>query len=333
VTPRCAGGRHSRPIGVEITLAHQIDAAVDVVDRERAIADLAGRQHGVVARAQLVDLGLGRGAITRRLERGRLHRVHREVYAVGHRVLSRRGRWTAAVLAAGPGAVLSHRSAAALWGLRPFGPRRPEVTAVPRRRAGPGVEVHHTRLSYDEVTEQEGIAVTTASRTLLDLAAVLPRRQLERALQEAEVRRLGDLVSLERLLARHPRRRGTATLRCVIASGRAGENATRSDLEESFLALLERVGLARPEVNAPVEIAGRLIECDCVWRPQRLMVELDGHAAHGRRSAFEADRARDRALQAAGWRVVRVTWRQLHAEPATVTADMRELLRSPSFGL
>jgi len=237
----------------------------------------------------------------------------------------------AAVLAAGPGAVLSHRSAAALWGLRPSGPPRPEVTAVPRRRAGPGVHVHHTRLSGDEVTEQEGTPVTTVSRTLLDLAAVLPRRQLERALQEAEVRRLGDMVSLEPLLARHPRRRGTATLRSIVASGRIGENATRSELEERFLAIADRAGLPRPAINAHVEIAGRLVECDCLWRTERLVVELDGHAFHAPRRAFEADRARDRALQVAGWRVVRVTWRQLHAESGRVAADLRALSRSPSL--
>lgn len=237
----------------------------------------------------------------------------------------------AAVLAAGPGAVLSHRSAAALWGLRPFGHRRPEVTAVPRRRAGPGVRVHHTRLSEDEVTEQEGIPVTTVSRTLLDLAAVLPRRQLERALHEAEVRRLGDMVSLDQLLARHPRRRGTAMLRSILVSNRIGENVTRSDLEERFLAFLDGAGLPRPEFNALVEIAGLPIECDCVWRAQRLIVELDGHAFHAPRTAFEADRARDRALQVAGWRVVRVTWRQLHAESGRVAGDLRALLRSSSL--
>jgi hypothetical protein len=181
------------------------------------------------------------------------------------------------------------------------------------------------------VTEREKIPVTTASRTLLDLAAVLPRHQLERALQEAEVRRLGDMVSLEALLVRHPRRRGTATLRSVLASGRIGENVTRSDLEERFLAFLDRAALPRPETNSYVEIAGRLVECDCVWRLQRAIVELDGHATHGPRTAFEADRARDRALQAAGWRVVRITWRQLHREAEGVTADLRELLRSPSF--
>jgi very-short-patch-repair endonuclease len=120
-------------------------------------------------------------------------------------------------------------------------------------------------------------------------------------------------------------------LRSVLASGRIGENVTRSDLEERFLAFLDRAALPRPEINAQVEIAGRLIECGCLWRPQRVIVELDGHAVHGRRDAFEADRARDRALQAARWRVVRVTWRQLHREAERVTADMRELLRSPSF--
>ncbi len=181
------------------------------------------------------------------------------------------------------------------------------------------------------MTELEGIPVTTPSRTLLDLAAVVPRRHLERALQEAEVRRLGDLISLEQLLVLHPRRRGTATLRSILASDRIGENVTRSGLEERFLAFLDRAALPRPEINAHVEIAGRLIECDCLWRPQRVIVELDGHAFHAPRDAFEADRARDRAFQAAGWRVVRVTWRQLHREAERVTADLRELLRSPSF--
>jgi len=232
----------------------------------------------------------------------------------------------AAVLAAGPGALLSHRSAAEAWGLLASGRRRPEVIARTGRRAGPGVEVHHCALEEDERTALNTIPVTTVSRTLLDLAAVVPRQRLERALREAEVRRLGDSASLEVLLERNPRRRGTATIRSVLASGRIGDGVTRSKLEERFGAFLDDAALPRPLLNVHVEIPGRLIECDCLWRTERLIVELDGHAIHGRRAAFEDDRARDRALHAAGWRVVRVTWRQLDREATALAADLRALL-------
>jgi len=235
----------------------------------------------------------------------------------------------AAVLASGPSAVLSHRSAATLWGIHDSRRSRVEVTATGRRRPGPTIEARRGRLPPDGVTTYCGIPVTTVSRTLLDLAAVLNRRQLERALLEAEVRRLGDPTSLATLIDRHPNRRGTAVLRSMLASGRLGENLTRSELEERFLAFVDRAGLARPKTNAYVEIAGRLIECDCLWHTERLIVELDGYATHAPHTSFEADRARDRALQVAGWRVVRITWRQLHAEPARVARDLRVLLATP----
>ena len=232
----------------------------------------------------------------------------------------------AAVLA-GPGVVLSHRSAAAMWGLTAGAPGRVEVSAPTRRRPA-GVDVHRTRLHEDEVTELENIPLTTASRTLLDLAAVLPRNRLERALREAEVRRLGDAASLAVLLERHPRRRGTAALRSILASGRVADGVTRSELEERFLVFLDANALPRPQLNVHLEVHGRLLECDCVWRARRLVVELDGHAAHSPRTAFERDRARDRALHAAGWRVLRITWRQLHREADAVAADLGVLLRS-----
>jgi len=235
----------------------------------------------------------------------------------------------AAVLASGPGAVLSHRSAATLLGI--YHSRRSgiEVTATGRRHPSPKIEARRGRLRADEVTREDGIPVTTVSRTLFDLAAVVNRRQLERALREAEIRRLGDPTSLATLIDRHPNRRGTAVLRSILASGRLGQNLTRSELEECFLAFVDRAGLSRPKANAYVEIAGRLIECDCLWHTERLIVELDGYATHAPRTSFEADRARDRALQVAGWRVVRITWRQLHAEPARVARDLRALLATP----
>ena len=162
-----------------------------------AIAALAGRQHGVVARWQLLAAGIGRGAVEHRLTRGRLLPVHRGVYAVGHAVLAREGHWLAATLAGGSAAVLSHRSAAALWGIRSTARERIEVTVAPGRRATPGIETRRSAIAVDERTTCRGIPVTTPARTLLDLAAVLRPPELERCLEQAEVRHLGDGTSLQ----------------------------------------------------------------------------------------------------------------------------------------
>jgi REase_MTES_1575 len=295
---------------------------------DAAIGELAAHQHGVVARAQLLDLGPGRRAIDHRVERGRLPVVHHGVYAVGHVVLSREGRWMAAVLAAGPGAVLSHRSAAALWGLRHTRRARIEVTVPRSLRPRPGIQVHRGHLLDDEVGAVHRIPVTTVSRTLLDLASLVDAVQLERALDRAEALRLADHAALADLIARHPRRSGTRALRALLATRSIGATVTRSELEDRFLAFLDDAVLPRPEVNVPLELGpGAWIEADCIWRNQRLIVELDGHAAHATPRAFERDRSRDRALQAAGWHVVRITWRQLHDEPSTVAADLRTLLQ------
>jgi hypothetical protein len=291
-----------------------------------AIAALAERQHGVVAHGQLLDLGLGRRAIGHRLACGRLHALHRGVYAVGHRAITREGRWMAAVLASGPGAVLSHRSAAALWNLR-ISPGTPaDVTVRGALRSRAGIALHRATLASDELTVVGGMPVTTPPRTLLDLAGVVAPRHLERAVNDAEVLRLADAMSLEDLVRRHPRRRGVAVLRRILADGRAGATVTRSELEDRFIAFVDRAGLPRPEVNAALALAGGWIEADCLWRSQRLVVELDGYTSHATRAAFERDRARDRALQASGWRVVRLTWRQLAEEPATVAAQLCALL-------
>jgi restriction endonuclease-like protein len=236
----------------------------------------------------------------------------------------------AAVLAAGRGAALSHRSAASLWRVRPTTRPLIEVT-VDRQLSRRGIEAHRGELARDEVTTVLGIPVTTLPRTLLDLAAVLARRDVERAVEEAEVLRLSDALSLVDLVARHSGRRGVATIRAILAAKRVGSSATRSELEERFLAFVERVGLPPPEVNASVQVRGRSIECDCVWRTWRLIVELDGHAFHATAAAFERDRARDRALHAGGWRVVRITWRQLHHDAAALAADLFGLLEADGY--
>lgn len=231
----------------------------------------------------------------------------------------------AAVLAAGPDAVASHRSAAWLWEIRPHRVAA-EITSRRHCRSRSGVIFHRGSPRADEVTYVRRIPTTTAPRTLLDLAAVLAPRQVERAINEAEVRRLTDQLSLHDLAARYPRRRGVGLIRSLLADLHFGRTVTRSELEERFLGFLDRYGFTRPAVNADLAVAGRWVVADFVWRRNRLVVELDGHAFHSTAAAFERDRARDRALNAEGWRVVRVTWRQLHDEPEALAVDLRLLL-------
>jgi predicted transcriptional regulator of viral defense system len=180
--------------------------------RELAVAELAARQHGVVTRDQLVAIGFGSRAIDDRIARGLLHPIHRGVFAVAHRLRTRETTWMAAVLAAGPAAVLSHRSAAALWGIRPSSRAVSDVIA-PRKCRRAGIHAHRTVLPPDEVTVHHGIPVTNPARTLFDLAAVVSPQQLSHVLNEAEIRRLASPVSLDALIARHPRRNGTQALR------------------------------------------------------------------------------------------------------------------------
>jgi very-short-patch-repair endonuclease len=231
----------------------------------------------------------------------------------------------AAALAAGPKAVLSHRAAAWLWGL--LSSLYLEVT-VPSTRRRRGIDIHKSRLPPDEVTSVHAIPVTTVPRTLFDLAAVCPRRLVERAMNEADVRRLTDPLSLADIADRYPSRKGIATIREILKARNVGAGLTRNKLEERFLSFVEKTRLPRPEVNAPLQLAGHWIECDFLWRARRVIVELDGRAVHYTAAAFESDRARDRMLQARNWRVVRVTWRQLHDEPEAVAHDVRTLLSS-----
>jgi very-short-patch-repair endonuclease len=288
---------------------------------DRVLAELAERQFGVVARSQLVALGLTEDGVDYRVRLGRLHSLHRGVYAVGQRRLPREARWMAAVLACGRGAALSHRPAGALWQI--CWERGDCDVTVPRHlRSRPGVCVHQAVLPPDEITTHDGIPVTTVPRTLFDLATVLPERRLERALNEAEVLRRWDELSLDRLLHRYPRRRGSRAIRAVLQKRRQGATVTRSELEEQFLSLIDRGGLPRPEINVLVEG----FEVDAVWRERRVVVELDGRTTHRTADAFERDRERDRVLQVAGWRPIRVTGRQLAADSAALVADFRELL-------
>lgn len=224
-----------------------------------------------------------------------------------------------AVLAVGPGTVLSHRSAAALLALQPY--LALEVTAGARRQR-PGIRIHTSPLPPDEVTTVRAIPVTGVSRTLFDLAAVIPAHKVERLVNEAEVQRLTDELSLADMVERYPGRRGVRTIKPIVTSLESGTILMRSELESRFLAFIRSAGLPPPILNA--HLLG--FECDCLWREQRVVAELDGRATHDTSAAFERDRARDRALAAGGWRTVRITWRQLHEEPESIAADLRRML-------
>jgi very-short-patch-repair endonuclease len=279
----------------------------------------------VVARWQLLDLGIDAQAIERRVARGLLRRLYQGVYAVGHKAIGQNGGLMAAVLACGRGAVLSHRSAARLWGLMPSYAIFPEVTRRSFHRSRLGIVVHRSSLRPDEVGEVERIPVTSVPRTLLDIAPVLDLRALERAWNEMEVRELTDVLSVPQLLERHAGKRGIAALRRV-AAGDEPADRTRNDLEEGFLRLVSAHGLPRPRMNAVVSLRGRFFEIDALWEVQRLAVELDGGAVHGTRQAARKDRQRDRILLAEGFRTARITWDQLQDEPAEIVADLRRVL-------
>jgi len=297
---------------------------------DRFIAELAEEQHGLVARRQLLAHGIRRGAIDSRRDRGQLHRIYWGVYAVGHPLLTRHGRWMAAVLACGPEAVLSRRSAGQLWGFLPAASHAPEVARPTDAQLRDRITTHRAALPLDEVGVEAGIPVTSPFRTVLDLAGMLSRRQLERALNEIEVRQLTDRFSLYELIGRYPRQRGVRALRGLLESKEPG-GITRNDFEEAFVAFLDRKDLPRPRFNAHLALRGRFFEPDCMWERERLLVELDGRAAHGTERAFERDRERDRILLVEGWRSARVTWLQLRDEPEALAADLGELLRGPDL--
>jgi hypothetical protein len=298
-----------------------------------AIAGLAGRQHGVVGRRQLLSLGLAPNAIDRRAAAGHLHAVHPGVYAVGHLALTPRSRWMAAVLACGPGAVLSHRTAAALWGIRDPGSGKIDVTVPRKSRSTGSIHRHFSRLPADECTVEDGIPVTSPMRTLLDLATVAKPHSVEAALREAEYLHLRGRLSLPALLARYPRHRGARAARAALERRDQDPGGhLRSPLEELFLPFLDRHRLPRPRINAGVHIPAtrhepeRRYEVDCLWPEQRHIVELDGFESHGHRQTWEEDRIRDRRLQAQGYAVTRVTKRQLLGEEAALAADLSSLL-------
>ena len=296
-------------------------------DDDHWLAEVAEGQHGLVARWQLLEAGCSEGAVKKRIASGRLHRLHTGVYLVGHRLIQREGRWMAAVLASGPGAVLSHRSAAALWGVREDSRAVIDVTTSHRSRSWRHIRRHVSPTPPDEQTIRNGIPVTSVPRTIFDLAATEPLDEVQRLLREMEFKELWDRLSLWDLVERHPGRRG---IRNVIAAleGLKDEpvGEQKSPLEERFAPFCRRHRLPLPHFNHPIEAGGKNYVVDCHWPGTNQIVELDGWQAHGTKSAFREDKARDRKLTAAGYTVTHLTWNQLNDEPEEIASDLRVLL-------
>lgn len=311
----------------ETVSAREIDGLRRSRGADAEVGELARRQHGVVGRRQLLAMGIGEDAIDRRLALGRLYRIQDGVYAVGSRLIPKEGWWMAAVLASGSTAVLSHHSAAALWGLRSYTERAVEVTSPSKSTSSKLVRRHHKALPADEVTVKEGIPVTTVPRTIFDLAATEPFDVVKSLLREAEFRELHDRLSLWDLIERYPGRRGIRKVRTGL-EGLKDEpvDERKSRLEERFDPFLRKHRLPRPRFNHWITVGGKRFQVDCHWPGTNKIVELDGWQGHKTRTAFREDRARDRILTVHGYSVTHITWNQLDDEPEAIASDLRVLL-------
>lgn len=297
--------------------AQQVDTRPDV-----RVAARAADTWGVLSIAELRACGLNDKAVEVRVRNGRLHPVHRGIYAVGHVNLPLEGRLLAAVKACGPGAVLSHYSAAALWGFVDWDDRFPEVTVVgTSTRSHRTVRVHRTALLERRDTfRHRGIPVTSPAWTLMDLASALDYRRLRRATRQAQSLRRVSIPQLVDILGRLGARRGSRKLARIVATGPA---PTRSELEDAVLDLVLRGGFVHPDVNVALWLSGRRVVPDFRWPEQRLVVEADGAAWHDNQLAREDDAERQALLEAHGERVLRVTWDQAIARPGQTLARIR----------
>ena len=291
---------------------------------------VAAGQHGLITMAQLLDLGLTRKMVEGRIRLGLLHPVHRGVYAVGTPPRTREAHWLAAMLACGPGAVLSHASAAGLWRIR--GSASALIDVISPRRTGRtrrGITVHRaSSLTAADITEVDGIPVTTIPRAIIDLATVISPPALEYAIHRAESQRKVTPEQLRATLACLPGVRGTAAVAAIVGAPHHDLDArTRSPWERRLLAICRDHGIPLPEVNRwiPLEIAAGGLEVDFCWRRQRLVVEVDENASHGTLRARRNDPERDRALEAAGWPVCRVAEDEF-ARPQEIAAKLLRAL-------
>lgn len=290
----------------------------------RTTMAVAAAQDGVISIEQLRAAGLGRGAIEHALRAGWLRYRHRGVYLVGP-VAGPLAREYAARIACGPHGVVSHDSSCVVWKLRArtAGPVHVTVTEG-HRRSQPGIVVHHARLEARDICEVRGLRLTSPARAIVDLAAVASAPEVERALNEAQVLRLATPADVRAVLDGISRARGAAVLRELLEDL---PFPTSSELERRMRLVLRRAGLPLPRPQA--HVLGYTV--DFLWERERVVVEVDGFGAHGTRMRFETDRSRDAALVAAGYRVLRFTWRQLLKQPEVVIARLAAVLATVGF--
>jgi very-short-patch-repair endonuclease len=291
----------------------------------RRLGPIAAKQEGLVTTRQLRAAGLTSEAVSRWVATGRLHPVHRTVFALGRPTGGPRARLRAVALACGPGTLISHRSAAWLLGLREVDPAGRKID---------GIRVHLVPYpAPSEVRTAYGIPCTTVARTIVDLAGTQGVDQLRDAVAMAATRRVLDIAAVDAVLAKSSRRRGVPTLRAVIdewrpVAERAKHSTFRSLFEAKLLPLIAAAGLPLPAVNAKVRTAERILEVDLLWATERLVLEADSRKFHAIELAFEEDHKRTRELIGAGYEVLRATWREVEDEPDAVFAVLRARLRA-----
>jgi very-short-patch-repair endonuclease len=294
----------------------------------RRIIAIATRQHGVLSLTQLLECGLTASGVRKRVAAGGLFRIHRGVYALGRPDLPVKGRWMAAVLACGPGALLSHASAGALHGIRATAATLIDITLTqPRSLKRPGIRVHTcTQLTSADITEEDAIPVTSVPRTLLDLATFLTRPQLERACEQAVLEGSFDLSAISELLARSHGRPGIRKLRAALARGDLGENVPASGLERRFRNLCEQAGLPAPEINRYLLLGDEYHKADFLWRRERVVIEVDGDRYHSTGWQRRRDADRDSLLLAHGYASTRIAQTEIAKRPARAVQAAGTLL-------
>jgi len=285
--------------------------------------EIAGQQWGVIGWGQLKSCGVSHATADRWRADGRLHPIHRGVYALGHPSVPIQGRLVAAIIHAGPNATLSHATAAWWWHLIDDEPAIIDVSTPGRARSTPGVRVHHPR--HLETTTHRRFPITTVPRTLLDLAATNPLTRLRVALAQADYLRILDVAAVESMLGQG--RSGSANLRRALERHQPRLALTRSGLEIAFFSLCEAARLPVPEVNASFDGW----EVDVLWREHRLAVEVDGGRNHGTPGQTDRDRRKELRLRAGGFQVIRYTDRQVAEEPGLIAEDLRRALNSTAL--
>jgi hypothetical protein len=295
------------------------------------VADVATAQGGVVSLSQLGEVGVSPKLAADRGRNGSYHRLHRGVYTVGHRSISRQTHLRAAVLACGEGAVVSHLTAAAFHGLWDKWPALIDVTVpVEAGRKIDGIRCRRCRCPEpEEVETVNGVAVTTVARTLVALAGILSSKTLRKAVGRAVILRKLDLLAVDLAIQGAKRRRGLKALELALVPYRAEDGKlpdVRSDFETLVLPELLGLGLPRPGCNVWLHVDGERFLVDFLWDRAQVIVETDGRETHETPTAFQDDRRRDQFLAAAGYRVLRVTWDQLHGEREAVIRRVRRTL-------